>query len=279
MTPVELLDDHARRPRGIGKLLNASAIGDVGSIVAGDALRFYLKLEGAGDAERVVAAKFQVFNCQDQIGAASVVAEAVVGMTLEQARELSPADVCARLGGLDPWELPARLWSLVGLRAAIASWRRDDLPADRDLELPLHCRCLGIPEETVRQAIAVRSLTTVDAVVEATGAGSSCGTCRIDIPALLDAATAKPAVAAAPATGPASRIQLLLRIRRAADEHLREARAQGGDLELWDFAGSRVLVRGKGALAHDAAARAAAMAALQAALRSTVDPALEVAES
>ena len=39
MTPVELLEDHARRPRNVGKLLNATAVGDVGSIVVGDALR------------------------------------------------------------------------------------------------------------------------------------------------------------------------------------------------------------------------------------------------
>ena len=42
MTPTELYDDHARKPRNVGKLLNASAVGDVGSIVVGDALRFYI---------------------------------------------------------------------------------------------------------------------------------------------------------------------------------------------------------------------------------------------
>ena len=46
MTPVELLEDHARRPRNVGKLLNATAVGDVGSIVVGDALRFYIQVAG-----------------------------------------------------------------------------------------------------------------------------------------------------------------------------------------------------------------------------------------
>src|SRR4051812_21803240 len=102
MTPAELYDDHRRRPRNLGKLANAHAVGDVGSIVAGDALRFYLQLDG----ERIAAAKFQVFNCQGQVAAASVVSELVVGRSLDQAAELRARDVCVHLGGLDPAELP-----------------------------------------------------------------------------------------------------------------------------------------------------------------------------
>jgi NifU-like protein len=282
MTPVELLDDHARRPRNIGKLLNASAVGDVGSIVAGDALRFYVKIEGAGGAgdaraegvgEKIAAAKFQVFNCQDQLGAASVVTELCAGLTLDEAIELTIPDVCARLGGLDHVELPPRIWAIEGLRAAIAAWRREDLPADRELD-PLLCRCLGIPEETVRQAIAVRGLATVEAIVDATSAGSVCGSCRVDMPALL-APEAKP-VAAAPTL---SRIQLMRRIQGALEAKLLPAlREAGGGLELWDLDGARVRVRASGALKTDDDARREALGALEALLRAEVDPTLEVAE-
>jgi len=45
MNPVDLLDDHTRRPRNLGKLIGASAVGDVGSIIAGDALRFYVVVD------------------------------------------------------------------------------------------------------------------------------------------------------------------------------------------------------------------------------------------
>jgi hypothetical protein len=114
-------------------------------------------------------------------------------------------------------------------------------------------------------------------VVEATGAGSVCGTCRIDIPALLDAAEAKPA--AASSASPANRIQLLHRIARAAEVGLLpELRARGGDLELWDLAGTRVLVRARGSLAQDDDAKREAFAALEALLRSEVDPSLQVGE-
>jgi NifU-like protein len=279
MSPLELLDDHARRPRNLGKLLNASAVGDIGSIVAGDALRFYIKVEGGAagpgeggaKVETIAAAKFQVFNCQDQIGAASVVSELCVGLGLDDAAELAAPDVCTKLGGLDHLELPPRLWALEGLRAAIASWRRTDLDADHELD-PLLCRCLGIPEETVRQAIAVRSLTTVEQVVDATGAGSVCGSCRADMPELLapKAKTTEPAQ-------PINRIQLMRRIQRVVEEKLLPSvRAGGGDLELWDLDGIQVRVRAKGALAGDDEARRETLAALEALLRSEVDPTLEV---
>ncbi len=275
MTPDELLDDHARRPRSLGKLLNASAVGDVGSIVAGDALRFYLKLEGAKGEERIAGARFQVFNCQGQIGPASVVAELAVGRSLAEAETLGAAEVCAHLGGLAHLELPPRLWGLEGLRAAAATWRGADLPADIELELPLLCRCMGIPEETVRQAIAVRALDQVDAIVEATGAGSVCGSCRVDMPALL----ARGATATVEKAGTApreGRITLLRRIESQAQEVLTRLRAEGSDLELWDLDGMRLRVRPHGRISEDREALGAAVAALEAALKSAVDPALTV---
>ncbi len=192
MTPTELLDDHARRPRHLGKLLNASAVGDCGSIVAGDAMRFYLSLSGEAGQERITAARFQVFNCQGQTGPASALAELVTGMPLVQAEELGVPDLLRHLGGLPVLELPPRVWAFDGLRAAAAVWRGTDLPADVELELPLLCRCLGIPEETVRQAIAVRGLSSIEQVVDATGAGSVCQSCRVDIPALLEEGQARP---------------------------------------------------------------------------------------
>ena len=97
-SPIEVLDDHIRRPRNVGKLLNASAVGDIGSIVVGDALRFYI---GVAD-NRITQAKFQVFNCSDQIAAASLVTEVAAGRTLDEAERLGPNELCAHVGGLDP---------------------------------------------------------------------------------------------------------------------------------------------------------------------------------
>jgi NifU-like protein len=286
MTPAELYDDHARKPRNVGKLLNASAVGDVGSIVVGDALRFYISVS----AGRITQAKYQVFNCVDQVASSSVVTEAVVGRTFAEAKVLGPREVCAQLGGLEHTWLPPRLWAVDGLRAAIAAYEREEVDSDTELD-PLLCRCFGISEETVRQAVKINGCTTVDEVVGATGAGTGCGTCRADIPRLIEEATQPVAAsAAAPAAhghahshervGPAGRIQTLLRIQRLVDSKLAAGwQATGATVELWDFDGRMVKVRAGGSLLADAAARRHALGDLEQLLKAEVDAALGVEES
>lgn len=242
VTPTGLLDEHRRKPRNLGKLLNASVSGDIGSIVAGDALRFFLKVEDG----RISQARFQVFNGADQVAAASVVTELAIGKTLDEALALRPTDICNHLGGLDPGELPAQVWGLEGLRAAIAVHRGELPEADEELD-PVLCRCHGIPEETVRQSIAVMGLTEVQGVVDATGAGTGCGSCRADIPRLLadkDAAVKPPEPRKA---GPSGRIPTLLKIKQlVADKIQPQAQVHGGSVELWDFDGALVTVSVRG---------------------------------
>ncbi|MDW8372445.1 MAG: iron-sulfur cluster assembly scaffold protein [Planctomycetota bacterium] len=232
MDPRALLEDHRRHPRHLGKMLNPTLSGDVGSILAGDALRLYLRLEG----ERISEARFQVFNASEQVAAASVVCELLPGRTLAEAQRLTAADLCQHLGGLDPCELPAFIWALEALRVAIASWN-GELPEGDEEFAPLLCRCHGIAEDTVRESIRIMGLSEVQAVVDATGAGTGCGSCRADIPRLLNAAAAPPP----PRRG---RIALLKQIARVVEQRLQgEFAAHGGRLELWDLDGERLRVR------------------------------------
>lgn len=271
VTPAELLDDHQRKPRNLGKLLNASVSGDIGSIVAGDALRFYLKIEEG----RISAARFQVFNAGDQVAAASVVTELAIGRTPEEALALRPTDLCHHLGGLDPADLPAQVWGLEGLRAAIAVHRGELPEADEELD-PLLCRCHGITEETVRQSIQVMGLTEVQAVVDATGAGTGCGSCRADIPRLLADKDA-PAKAPEPRrAGPSGRIPTLMRIKAlVADKLQPQAQVHGARFELWDFDGALVTVSVHGA---DDERKRQLLGALETALKAEIGPSLGVRE-
>ncbi len=141
------------------------------------------------------------------------------------------------------------------------------------------CRCFAVSEQTVRQAIAVNALGDVDAVVDATGAGSGCGSCRVDIHRLLVEAKRGPEPAAAPAaaSGVAGRISLMHRIQRLVDERFLPAvRAAGGDIELWDLDGMLLRVRVLGSLADDDAARRERLGELEAMLKAEIDPTLGV---
>ena len=274
MSPVELLADHQAKPRNIGKLMNANATGDVGSIVVGDALRFYIQVKD----ERISAAKFQVFNCQDQVAAASLISELVVGRTLDEAWALNPGDLAAHAGGLDHAQLPVRLWAIEGLRSAIAAYRGEERDADVELD-PLLCRCHGIPVETVRQSIKVMDLQSVEDVVNATAAGSGCGSCRVDIPALLAESKDKPAAAVAEPKrgGVGGRIAIIHRINAVVDGELRPSLAEAGvEVELLDLDGAQVVVRVGGTT--DETSRRNALTTLEKLLKQQVDNALSVRE-
>ncbi len=274
MTSVELLADHQAKPRNIGKLMNANATGDVGSIVVGDALRFYIQVKD----ERITAAKFQVFNCQDQVAAASAVTELAVGRSLDEAWALGPAAVCAHLGGLPGEHLPPRLWGREGLRSAIAAYRGDERDADVELDALL-CRCHGIPLETVRSSIQVMGLDDVQQVVDATGAGSACGSCRVDIPAVIaEARNQKPVVAEKPKRGgPGGRIAIINRINGVVDGEIRPSlREAGVEVELLDLDGTQVVVRIAGVTGDEQ--RRNALATLEKLLQEQVDTALSVRE-
>ena len=247
--------------------------------MVGDALRFYISVDGAG--KRITQAKFQVFNCSDQVGASSALTELVLGRTLAECRQLGHADLARHLDGLDHTLLPVQLWAAVGLQAAIGAYLGEGLEPDEELD-PLLCRCFAIAEETVRTAVAVHGCTSVEEVVTATGAGTGCGSCRSDIPKLIDEALHKPAAPppAAARTGPRGRIQTLLRIQRVVAEKLAPGLGSAaGDIELWDFDGQVLRVRLAGALGRDHAARAGALAELAQLIKAEIDPALTVDDS
>jgi len=275
MSPTELLADHQAKPRNIGKLMNANATGDVGSIVVGDALRFYIQVKD----ERITAAKFQVFNCQDQVGPSSALTELAVGQTLDDAAMLGPVDLCTHLGGLDPAYLPPRLWAREGLRAAVAAYRGEELDCDIELD-PLLCRCHGIPTETVRQSITVMGLTTPEEVINATGAGSGCGSCRVDLQPLIDEVRntkATPAKTDAPKKG-GGRIAIINRIATAVETELAPTlREVGIELELIDLDGAVVVVRLQGVSSDEA--RRNALKTLEKLLKEQVDTGLSVREA
>ena len=146
---------------------------------------------------------------------------------------------------------------------------------------PILCRCHGIGEETIRQAIRVNDVKDAETLVAITGAGTGCGTCRADLVRLIDEAQA-PKAEAKPAAVPgagAGRIGLMHRINRTVAQLAVGWQAAGGSIEPWDLDGTLLRVKAVGAFASDAEAKRQALADLEAALKAQVDPALGVSEA
>jgi NAD(P)H-nitrite reductase large subunit len=55
----------------------------------------------------------------------------------------------------------------------------------------LVCSCMSVTRGTIVEAVQRDDLADVDAVAEATGAGSGCGTCRRHVASLLRGSSAR----------------------------------------------------------------------------------------
>jgi|SRR6266436_956333 nitrogen fixation NifU-like protein len=94
----ELVLDHFRNPRNVGKLANASAQVQATNPVCGDILELALRVENGSIAE----ARFLCRGCTTSIACASFLTERLTGSTLAAARSITAETISEALSTLPP---------------------------------------------------------------------------------------------------------------------------------------------------------------------------------
>src|SRR5208283_3056983 len=227
-------------PKNVGEIEHADAVGEVGSIICGDALKLTLKIDK--NTGRIVDAKFQTFGCASAIASSSALTEMVKNKTLDEALKLSNKDIADFLGGLPDEKMHCSVMGQEALNAAISNYR-GKAPATEPGE-GVVCKCFEVIEEKIRKVIIENRLTTVEEVANYTKAGGGCGTCIPDIEAILkNIWSLKPLPEKPKKPGRLTNLQKIALIQDVIEREIRpRLQADNGDIELIDVEGTKVIV-------------------------------------
>lgn len=241
--------DHFFNPRNVGEIENPDGTGEVGSLACGDALKLTFKLDENG---RIKEAKFKTFGCASAIASSSVLTEIIKGMSIEEAAKVTNKDIADYLGGLPEQKMHCSVMGREALEAAIDNYRTGS-KVKHELRGKVVCNCFGVTEYEIERVIKENNLTSVEEVTNYCKAGGGCGGCKGEIEKIIQRMQGSrvKATAAPRKAGKLTNIQRIQLIQQTINEQIRPAlRADGGDIELIDVEGNKVIVALRGMCAQ-----------------------------
>jgi NifU-like protein len=269
---TDKVKDHFLNPRNVGEIEDPDGVSEVGSIACGDALKFTFKLDENG---KIKEAKFKTFGCASAIASASAMTEMIKGMTVEEAAKVTNQDIANYLGGLPQEKMHCSVLGREALEQAISHFKGTPVRAEEE---KIVCECFGVTEKEIERAILENRLSTVEEVTNYTKAGGGCENCHPIIQEIIDRVLTQ--MREAPLERPKlSNIKKIKMIEETLEREIRPAlKHDGGDIELVDVVGNRVLVATRGACVSCQASNQTLKHFVEAKLRELVWPELVVEE-
>lgn len=274
---TDAVHDHFLHPHNAGRLDDANAIGEVGSLACGDALKLYLKIS---DANIIEKAGFETFGCASAIASSSVLTDMIIGKSVDDALKITNKDIAEALGGLPKEKMHCSVMGQEALEAAIRQWKGEPPVPHAHEEGKLICKCFGVTDAQIIRAIRENNLKTIEEVTNYTKAGGACGDCKDQIAEILAAELKQQPLTELKPRPRLTNVQRMKLIMKTIDEDIRpQLEADGGSIELVDVDGKRVIVSLGGRCAQCRASAVTLHDLVQRLLREHVEPDLIVEEA
>ena len=123
--------EHFMNPHNVGVIEDADGIGTYGSPVCGDMMQMSIKVD---ENDKITDAKFKTFGCGSAIASSSMATDMIIGMSVEDALELSNKKIVDELGGLPPVKIQCSVLAEHAIKAAIYDYAQKSGKTYKGLE-------------------------------------------------------------------------------------------------------------------------------------------------
>jgi len=115
---TEKVLDHVRNPRNVGSLDDANVVVQAGDPICGDAVLFFLKIQGGF----IHDVKFLIKGCGAAVATSSVATELVMGRSLDEVLALDDLTIATALDGLPAEKMHCSNMAASALHAAVRQY-------------------------------------------------------------------------------------------------------------------------------------------------------------
>lgn len=116
----EIILEHFKNPRNVGKLENPDGAAIEGSPACGDMVAVYLKVNP--ESKVIEDIRFESYGCASNIATGSIITELAKGKTIDEAKRITWKQASEALGGLPKVKVHCSVLAVEGLREAIRDY-------------------------------------------------------------------------------------------------------------------------------------------------------------
>lgn len=184
----EILKDHFMNPRNAwmgDEPFDSDGEGKVGNVKCGDEMMFAIKVDK--ETEVITDCRWKTYGCASAIASTSILSEAIKGMTLIEAFNVSPKDIAAKLGGLPENKIHCSVLGDKALRAAVNDYfKKNDMHGRvREDKARIICQCMNVTDHEIEESVLEGARTYFE-VQEHTKLGTVCGQCEKEATRLIE---------------------------------------------------------------------------------------------